>query len=126
LRASLDRASPPSEDSRFLQQLLIPERGRQLVVPVDEIEWIEGDTYYVRVHTRERVRLLRERLSRLEASLDPASFIRTHRSALVRLDLIREIRAESAYSFSARLSTGARVPVSRERARRVEEALRRG
>ena len=88
LRATLDTA-PDSRDEppRFLQQIIIPERGRQLVVPVDEIEWIEGDTYYVRIHAQGRVRLLRERLSRLEASLDPARFhritslgARTHRS----------------------------------------------
>jgi two-component system LytT family response regulator len=109
----------------YVRQLLIPERGRELVVPVDAIEWIEGDTYYVRVHTRGRVRLLRERLSRLEASLDPAHFHRTHRSALVRLDLIRELRADSEYTHSALLSTGERVPVSRDRRTGLEKALGR-
>lgn len=90
LRATLDAAPQPAPEApRFLQQIIIPERGRQLVVPVDDIEWIDGDTYYVRVHAQGRVRLLRERLSRLEASLDPARFHRTHRSALVRVDLIR-------------------------------------
>jgi two-component system LytT family response regulator len=126
VRASLDApsAAEPAAAPRHLQQLVIPERGRQLIVPIDEIEWIEGDTYYVRVHTRGRVRLLRERLSRLEAALDPARFTRTHRSALVRMDLVREIRAESAYSYSALLATGARVPVSRERIKKVESAVR--
>jgi two-component system LytT family response regulator len=124
LRAALDAPDDAVPPARFLQNLVIPERGRRLVVPVDDVEWIEGDTYYVRVHAGGRVRLLRQRLSWLEASFDPAAFIRTHRSALVRIDLIREIVAESAYSFSARLATGAKVPVSRERLKRVEAALR--
>ena len=124
LRAELEPEGALSDrGSRYLQQLIIPERGRQLVVPVEEIEWIEGDTYYVRVHSRGRTRLLRERLSRLEAALDPAHFQRTHRSALVRLTLIREIRNESPYTCSALLSTGQRVPVSRERRKALERAL---
>lgn len=124
LEATLDPSSAlPESEPHYLQQLIIPERGRQLVVPVEEIDWIEGDTYYVRVHTRGRTRLLRERLSRLEAALDPARFQRTHRSALVRLDLIRELRSESAYTWSALLATGQRVPVSRERLKALERAL---
>lgn len=118
------QAIPTEATPRYLQQLIIPERDRQLVVPVDDIEWIEGDTYYVRVHTHGRVRLLRERLSKLEDSLDPRRFHRTHRSALVRLDLIRELRADSPYSYSAILASGERVPVSRERFRGVESALK--
>jgi two-component system LytT family response regulator len=102
---------------------VIPDRDRQHVVPIGEVTWIEGDTYYVRVHTRQRVRLLRERLSRLEASLDPTHFHRTHRSALVRVDLIREIHAESPYTHSALLATGERVPVSRERLKSLEALL---
>jgi two-component system LytT family response regulator len=120
---SADAGAEPSLTT-YLQQLVIPERGRQLVVPVDEIQWIEGDTYYVRVHTNGRVRLLRERLSRLEARLDPARFHRTHRSALVRIDLIRQITAESAYSHTAVLAGGERVPVSRERLRGLQSVLR--
>lgn len=121
-----DLATPPeSSVPQYLRHLVIPERGKSLVVPVDAIEWIEGDTYYVRVHTRERVRLLRDRLSRLEASLDPAHFHRTHRSALVRLDLIRELRADTPYTFSALLATGDRVPVSRERIKSLERVLHR-
>jgi two-component system LytT family response regulator len=127
LRAELEPpvALSPSEPQRFLRHLVIPERSKDLVIPVDEIEWLEGDTYYVRVHAHGRVRLLRERLSKLESSLDPTRFHRTHRSALVRLDLIREVQAESPYTHSALLSTGQRVPVSRERLKGLQDALRR-
>jgi two-component system, LytTR family, response regulator len=126
LRTSLDAMSQsPMEAPRYLQQIIIPERGRQLVVPVDDVEWIEGDTYYVRVHAQGRVRLLRERLSHLEASLDPARFHRTHRSALVRVDLIRELRMESPYSYAALLANGERVPVSRERYKALAARLKR-
>jgi two-component system, LytTR family, response regulator len=124
LRTAIDSSDDAGAPTKFLQHLVIPERGRRLVVPVDAVEWIEGDTYYVRVHAEGRVRLLRQRLSWLEAALDTTKFVRTHRSALVRIDLIREIAAESAYSFSARLASGAKVPVSRERLKRVEASIR--
>ena len=124
-RGELEREIPaPNNTATYLRFVVIPERGKRVVVPIEEVDWFEGDTYYVRVHTRARVRLLRDRLSRLESVLDPTRFRRTHRSALVRLELIRELRAESTYSYSALLSTGARVPVSRERLRGLEETLR--
>jgi two-component system LytT family response regulator len=123
LRAELEPAASAG-DAGYLKQLVIPERGRQWIVPVDEIDWIEGDTYYVRVHANGRVRLLRERLSRLESRLDPAHFHRSHRSAVVRLDRIRQIAAESAYSWTAVLASGARVPVSRERLRSLQSVLK--
>ena len=122
LAAQLEPNAPFGEPG-YLRQLVISERGRQLIVPVDEVEWIEGETYYVRVHAQGRSRLLRERLGRLEAMLDPARFHRTHRSALVRLALVRELRAETPYSHVAVLASGARVPVSRERLRGLERAL---
>jgi two-component system, LytTR family, response regulator len=123
LRASLEPASEIAADERYLRHIVISERGRQLLIPVAEVEWIEADTYYVRIHSCGRIRLLRERLAKLEASLDPDLFVRTHRSALARTDLIREIRAQSPYSYTAVLTTGARVPVSRERLKRVTASL---
>lgn len=113
----------PSATHTYLRQLTVPEHGRTIVVPVDEIDWIEGDTYYVRVHANGRPRLLRERMQRLEQLLDPAHFTRCHRSALVRIELVREVRQDTAFAFSAVLSTGAVVPVSRSRRRALEALL---
>lgn len=109
----------------YLRQLVLAERGLRLVIPVDEVEWIQGETYYVRIHTRGHSRLLRARLGALEEMLDPARFFRTHRSAIVRLDLVREIRADSPYASSVVLATGAKVPLSKERQRRLEDVLGR-
>jgi two-component system, LytTR family, response regulator len=123
LRDAAGRAYVAERGTSYIQQIVISERERRLIVPVRDIDWIEGDTYYVRIHSGGRVRLLRDRLSRLEAALDPALFHRTHRSALVRLDLVREITAHSPYSHSATLATGERVPVSRERLKGLQAAL---
>ena len=55
-----------------------------------EIDWIEAAGNYVRVVTRERTHLMRSTLTQLEQSLDPAKFVRIHRSCLVARRLIRE------------------------------------
>lgn len=127
LRAATETAPPlpaPTAAEPYLRQLVIPERGQRLVVPVDEITWIEGETYYVRVHTTRQSRLLRERLGALADALDPTKFFRTHRSAIVRLSAVREIHIDGPYTASVLLTTGERVPLSRDRVRVLEDMLR--
>lgn len=127
LRAAMEAPPPlpgPTRAEPYLRRLVIPDRGQRLVVPVDEIVWIEGETYYVRVHTQRQSRLLRERLGALAEALDPAEFFRTHRSAIVRLAEVREVRTDGAYSASVVLASGARVPLSRDRVRELEVILK--
>ena len=114
-----------AETTGYLERLIIRERDNTEVVPVSELDWIEADTYYVRLHTSSgRSRLLRERMTVLEARLDPSAFFRTHRSAIVRLDRIRSVRTLSRYEHTVLLASGARVPLSRERRARLDALLR--
>ncbi len=108
-----------------LTHFVVRDRDEQIVIPIDDLTWIEAETYYVRLHsTNTKPRLLRERMSVLEARLDPARFYRTHRSAIVRLDLVRSIRTVSRYEHAVLLSTGESVPLSRERKPRLEALLK--
>jgi two-component system LytT family response regulator len=102
-------------------------RGRDgtVVVPVDEIEWIQADAYNVWLHVAGRAVVLRERMHVLERSLDPTRFLRVHRSAIVRVELVRELRAATKYEWVAVLRSGTTVPVSRQRRARLERALQR-
>ncbi|MEP6732491.1 MAG: LytTR family DNA-binding domain-containing protein [bacterium] len=125
---ALRDATRPEESSEpqasYLRQLIIRERDHVTIVPIAEVEWIEAETYYMRIHAAgARPRLLRERMSVLESRLDPAHYFRTHRSAIVRLDLIRAIKTISRYEYSVVLSTGARVPLSRDRRPKLEVVL---
>lgn len=117
--------APNDSQSLYLGQLLVRERDRALVIPVDTLEWIEADAYYVRLHPLGggRPRLLRERMRVLDARLDPAIFHRTHRSAIVRLDAVRAVRSLSRYESVAVLASGAEAPVSRERRESLEARL---
>jgi two-component system LytT family response regulator len=128
-RALRDAAQPPDGESveaqaPYLTRLIIRNRDQVTIVPTSELEWIEAETYYVRIHaTRARPRLLRERMSVLERRLDPADFFRSHRSAIIRLDLVRNIKTISRYEHSVVLNTGAHAPLSRDRRARLESLL---
>ena len=126
LAAEASTAIPnESTRQRYLTQLMVKERGQTVIVPVAELEWIEADSYYVRLHPLDgrRPRLLRERMSILETSLDPTQFVRIHRSAIVRLGRVRGIRAVSRYEAVVTLVSGAEAPLSRERRDRLESLL---
>jgi len=104
----------------YLTRLVIRERNGSIVVPTAEIDWIEADTYYVRLHLATgKSRLMRERMAVLEARLDPSVFFRTHRSAIVRLERVRSVKTLSRYEHLVMLASGARVPLSRERRARL-------
>ena len=106
------------------RRLVVPTAAGELVLDVDEIDWIQADDYYAAVHARGKRHLVRESLASLEARLDPARFIRVHRSAIVRLDHVRELRSTRVGECVLLLRDGTRVPVSRRRRERVRGVLR--
>jgi two-component system, LytTR family, response regulator len=119
-------AAEVAEAPRYLSRLVVRDRDGSTVVPVSEIDWIEADTYYVRLHLSDgRSRLMRDRMALLETRLDPKAFFRTHRSAIVRLDLVRTVKTLSRYEHTVTLASGARVPLSRDRKARLAALLGR-
>ena len=97
--------------------------GGNRVISVDTIDWIEADDYYARLHVGRSHHLLRESLSRLARRLDPALFLRVHRSAIVRLDRVQEIVGAGARTRVI-LRDGTRIPVSRRRAPLLRARIR--
>jgi len=130
--SELDEATSPNamEEARTaeLTRLVVRDHRGTTVVPVDDLEWIEAATYYVRLHRRGgedgHQLLLRERMHVLESSLDPQLFFRSHRSAIVRLDCVRGISAPSSYEGLVVLASGAKAPLSREKRVRLESLVR--
>jgi two-component system LytT family response regulator len=107
---ALDRAARLTALLDGIERIVISTPTGNLVIPVADIDWIAADDYYARVHVGAKDYLLRESLSALEARLDPRRFARLHRSAIVQLDRVRELRGEEAV-----LANGTRIPVSRRR-----------
>ncbi|HYO77175.1 MAG TPA: response regulator, partial [Thermoanaerobaculia bacterium] len=77
---------------RFVTRFAVRSRARLLVVAAGEIESVEGAGNYVRLHTGDAAHLLRDRLSAVETKLDPALFVRVHRSTIVNVSRIVEMR----------------------------------
>jgi two-component system, LytTR family, response regulator len=77
---------------RHQDRLAIPKNGRILFVATKDIDWIEAEGNYVRLHVGNREHEFRETLSELEEKLSPADFLRIHRSTIVNIQRIKEIQ----------------------------------
>jgi len=94
-------------------------------VRVDDIEWIEAEGDYVRLHAGEGGGLVRATLSGLEARLDPAVFVRVHRSAICRLSAITGLHRKPTGALAVRLANGDEAPVGRSYNSGLRALLRR-
>ena len=83
------------------------------VVKVSDVDWFEAQGNYVRVHSGKAAHLIRETISAVEASLNPAQFARIHRSTVVNLDRIRELQPWFAGDYLVILKDGTQLKLSR-------------
>jgi two-component system LytT family response regulator len=108
------RETAVKHGSRYCEVIYLRDTGEHIfVLHTDEIEWIEAEEHYVKFHCARKLPLLREKISTLEAELDPRVFVCVHRSYIVRFKLIREINYDSRGKSSVVLRDGTEVPLSR-------------
>jgi two-component system LytT family response regulator len=109
LRSMLEtfRAAQP------LRRFLVKEPGRAYAVRAEDVESIESADHYVELRTRREAHLLRESLSTLERRLDPSRFVRIHRSTIVNVDRISELRPAFHGEWTVVLASGRSVRCSR-------------
>jgi two-component system LytT family response regulator len=119
-----DQVEGTTRDAKAPGRLVVPSRNGELILEIDDIDWIEADDYYAAIHTFGRRVLMRESLDVLEGRLSRLGFLRVHRKALVNLAKVREVRIDTARA-RVLLSNGTWVPVSRRRRRAVAGAVRR-
>ena len=121
-RALAERATEarPECPTRF-----VARRGtRHYFVRVADIDWIEAVGNYVRLQTGESSHLIRETMRGLEAKLDPAQFVRMHRSAIVAIDRIDGVQPRDAGEYLVTLRDGTRLVSSRAYSDRIRALLR--
>jgi two-component system LytT family response regulator len=111
------------EANSYTTRIVFKSRGRIVFLPVSEIRWIGAEENYVRICTANETHLLRETMAHLEERLDPETFLRVHRSCIVNLHFVKEVRTESAGEFSVLLTNGNKVPMSRSYRSRVSQWL---
>jgi two-component system, LytTR family, response regulator len=121
-----DTGNAGSTAGRPVRRVVVPTTNGEIVLDASEIDWIQAEDYYAAIYALGKRHLIRESLASLEERLDPASFVRVHRSAIVRLDRVRELRSSAFGEWTVVLRDGTRVPVSRRRREQVAAAIRRG
>jgi two-component system LytT family response regulator len=107
-----------------LERVLIRDGARVHVVPVANIAYAEAQDDYVLIHADGRSYLKNQPLSELESQLDPAAFVRVHRSYLVNLAAVRRIEQASKDTHCAVLDGDVRIPISRSGYQKVRDLVR--
>jgi hypothetical protein len=119
--AGLGASVAPDEAERP-RELLARDGKRTVVLDVDEVDWIEADGDYVRVHRHGKPLLLRDTMSRLESAL-ATDFLRIHRSAIVNVSRVSEVVSLPNRELAVTLRSGAHLRASRTYAERLRAAL---
>ncbi len=110
---------------KYLQRIMLKTGGRMTFLRAEEIDWIEAEGDYVRLHAGGKRHLLRDTMKRLEEQLDPSQFLRTHRSTIVNLDRIKELHPFFHGDYLIVLKDGTELKLSRSRRRSLEDRLGR-
>ena len=121
-----DLATPipaPAIPKAYVQRILIPHGVRTVVVPVNTVDWIGADNDYIAVHSQGKTHLVRGTLGAIEQDLDPQCFIRAHRSILVSIEQIAELRRDGDGTAAIVLRDGTRLPVGRRRYDEIRDRL---
>ena len=103
--------SKPSTD--YLQRIIIKSTGKMYIVKAEDIDWIEADDNYVKLHVGEKTHYLRQTMKAMEKSLDPSLFLRIHRSVIVNMDRISQIQQWFNNEYMVTLKNGTELNMSR-------------
>jgi len=105
------------------ERIVVRDGARIHIIPAEKLVGARAQDDYVELSSEGKTYLKAQTLASLAAALDPARFVRVHRSHLVRLDAIARLETFARGSYVAVLSDGARVPVSREGHARLKRLL---
>ncbi|HEY0270998.1 MAG TPA: LytTR family DNA-binding domain-containing protein, partial [Sphingomonas sp.] len=103
----------PAPQPEWLEEFWVPHRSEVIRVSADDVDRIEAERDYMRLHIGPRSFLLHQTISELERRLDPARFIRLHRSAIVRRDFIAKLRHDGLGTWFAMLADGGETRIGR-------------
>lgn len=124
LAATLARpAGNAAESPRYVDRIGLRENDQTRLVPVAEVDLLEACDNYVKVWQGEQRQLIRGSLARLEKQLDPARFVRIHRSFIVNLDAIDHVARGDDAAVFVHLAAGRKLPVSRRRRAQLNRRL---
>lgn len=105
------------------ERLTVRDRGQTHVIPVAQIDYIEAQDDYVQIYFAGKSLLKTQSLSDLEKQLDPAAFVRIHRSTIIRLQALKCLERASKDSYQAVMHNGINLPISRSGYDRIKGML---
>jgi len=111
---------PEAETVQRPERFLVRKLGKEFLVSANEVEWLQASGNYMNLHVRGRAYPLRSTMAVIEAQLDPAKFVRVHRSHIVNLDCVAEIQPLDTGDARIVMRDGSAVACSR----RYRDALR--
>ncbi len=111
---------PATENPQRPERFLVRKLGKEFLVNASEVEWLQASGNYMNLHVRGRAYPLRSTMAGIEAQLDPAKFVRVHRSHIVNLDCVAEIQPLDTGDARIVMRDGSEVACSR----RYRDALR--
>ena len=120
LRSLLDQ----EQGDKYADRFAVKTGRRVVFVHADEIDWIEAAGDYASLHVGRKTHLVRETLHNLEKRLDPARFLRIHRSTIVASDRIQEMETLPNHEFRVRLMDGTELRASRTYSSAFENLLK--
>jgi len=105
------------------QRVAIRKNGRVIFVTIEEIDWIEAADNYVSLHCGGETHVLRETIREMEARLDPALFVRVHRSAIVNIDRIKELQPWFRGDYRVILLDGTTLTLKKNHREKLDSQL---
>jgi two-component system LytT family response regulator len=113
-------ARPPG---RYVERLLVKDGANVHVIPVGLVDWIEAQDDYVGIRAEGRTHLKPQPLAEVAAGLDPARFVRIHRSYVLNIERLARLELYAKDSYLAVLQDGKQIPVSRSGHARLKDLL---
>lgn len=108
----------------YLDRLVFKARGRIVFLRTDDVHWIAAEENYVRLATASENHMVRHTISHMEERLDPTKFLRIHRSTIVNLGFVKEIRTDAGSAgYAAVMASGQKLAISRGYRTRILDML---
>lgn len=106
-----------------IDRVVIKSSGRIYFLKIEEIDWVEGAGDYLSLHSGSQTHLIRETMGNFQAKLNPRKFLRIHRSTIVNIERIKDIRPLFKGEYVVTLTTGNRLKSSRGYRRELQSLL---
>jgi two-component system, LytTR family, response regulator len=124
VKALLEQRAGVNQRSGYLERVALKSNGRIVFLNVDEVDWIEAAGVYIHLHVGGKTHIFRSSVVHMLDRLDPARFVRVHRSTVVNTARIRELQPRSHGDYTVVLHDGTELMMSRAYRSELETWLR--